>query len=85
MDLTVYLYRVRTTRPQVSTRWFPAFEYVADANEVIEEKVDVVAAERDRCKRAVCDTKDKSGVNADGQSWLMRATRTDFIEAIDAL
>ena len=51
MDLTVYLFRVRTTRPQVSTRWFPAFDYVADANEVIEEKVDVVAAERERWAR----------------------------------
>ena len=44
-----------------------------------------VAAERERCKQAVRDTKDKSGVNDDGRSWLMRASRGDFIAAIDAL
>ena len=44
-----------------------------------------IAAEREKCKRAVRDTKDKSGVNDDGQSWLMRASRGDFMDAIDAL
>ena len=41
--------------------------------------------EHERCRQAVLLTKDKSGVNADGQSWLARASRNDFITAIDAL
>ncbi len=51
----------------------------------IERLSGAVAAERERCKQAVRDTKDKSGVNEDGQRWLMRAGRGDFIAAIDAL
>ena len=43
------------------------------------------ATERERCKQAIRDTRDKSGVNEDGQSWLQRAGRSDFIAAIDAL
>ena len=41
--------------------------------------------ERRRCAAAVQDTKDKSGVNEDGQSWLQRAGRSDFIAAIYAV
>ena len=41
--------------------------------------------ERRRCAAAVRDTKDKSGVNEDGQSWLQRAGRSDFIAAIYAV
>ena len=44
-----------------------------------------VADERQRCKQAIRDAKDKSGVNDDGQAWLSRATRSDFIAAIDAV
>jgi hypothetical protein len=57
----------------VSAQWLHDFAYL------------IAAKERERCRQAVRYTKDKSGVNADGQSWLTRAGRDDFIAAIDAL
>lgn len=59
------------------------------ANAILYEIHCAVAAfqrnERELCKQAIRDTRDKSGVNEDGQSWLQRAGRGDFIAAIDAL
>ena len=43
-----------------------------------------VRAEREACKQAIRDTKDRSGTNYDGQNWLVRAGRSDFIAALDA-
>ena len=45
---------------------------------------DVAFAERAACKQAIRDTKDRSGTNYDGQNWLVRAGRSDFIAALDA-
>ncbi len=45
---------------------------------------DVAFAEREACKQAIRDTKDRSGTNYDGQNWLVRAGRSDFIAALDA-
>lgn len=44
----------------------------------------VAAAEREACVEALKQVKDKSGVNTDGQAWLQRASRSDFIAAIRA-
>lgn len=44
----------------------------------------VAAAEREACVEALKQVKDKSGVNTDGQAWLQRASRSDFIAAIQA-
>jgi hypothetical protein len=35
--------------------------------------------------QAIDNTKDKSGTNYDGQNWLQRASRGDFISAVRAL
>lgn len=43
-----------------------------------------ILAEREACKQAIRDTKDRSGTNYDGQNWLVRAGRSDFIAALDA-
>lgn len=41
--------------------------------------------ENDACEAAIKAVKDKSGVNeSDGQAWLQRASRGDFIDAIRA-
>lgn len=44
----------------------------------------VAATEREACVEALKQIKDKSGVNTDGQAWLQRASRSDFIAAIQA-
>lgn len=44
----------------------------------------IAAAEREACVEALKQVKDKSGVNTDGQAWLQRASRSDFIAAIQA-
>ena len=44
-----------------------------------------VAQDRERCIQALLAVRDKSGVNSDGGSWLMRATRQDYVDALVAL
>jgi len=43
-----------------------------------------VLAERAACIAALMALNDRSGVNADGQTWLMRLTRGDCVAAIRA-
>lgn len=64
---------------QVTGKTCVSAQWLHDFAQAIAER------ERERCKQAVRDTKDKSGVNEDGQTWLTRAGRGDFIAAIDAL
>lgn len=43
------------------------------------------AAMKERCAKVCAETKDKSGVNDDGRTWLERATKHDCAKAIRAL
>lgn len=45
----------------------------------------IVQAALEAAMKVVYDTKDRSGINADGQSWLQRAGRSDFLNAIRAI
>jgi hypothetical protein len=66
--------------------WQSSYESETVKRSVMEHLYALIRAQvLEEAERAVLATQDRSGVNADGQGWLQRASRSDFAAAIRAL